>query len=267
MQVGLESFGRTDREAANAEVLDLTLQALMALNLTELKITISDMGILQGIFEGLQLSAKMQRRLQKGIVNQNGEAAIRSALAGSERKNSYAGLRAALKNLDQEAAQRSVEDILALAGLSQSGGRTASNVAARFLEQFDRPEDRIDARTAEVLRKFLNIQGHPDIIAVQIRQLAREYGLDLEQPLSQFETRCGYFSVRNIDVDRLNFSGHFARNLDYYTGFIFEIHDPARPHLKQLGGGGRYDGLMRRLGATKDIPAVGCSLWMDRLLG
>jgi ATP phosphoribosyltransferase regulatory subunit len=32
-----------------------------------------------------------------------------------------------------------------------------------------------------------------------------------------------------------------------------------------LVGGGRYDGLMTRLGATQPIPAVGFAIWIDTL--
>ena len=51
------------------------------------------------------------------------------------------------------------------------------------------------------------------------------------------------------------------------TGFIFELHDPDRPDLKPIAGGGRYDGVLSRLGAPTPVPAVGASLWLDRLAG
>jgi len=41
--------------------------------------------------------------------------------------------------------------------------------------------------------------------------------------------------------------------------------DAARPGAKPAVGGGRYDGLARRLGASRDVPAVGAAVWIDRL--
>jgi ATP phosphoribosyltransferase regulatory subunit len=32
-------------------------------------------------------------------------------------------------------------------------------------------------------------------------------------------------------------------------------------------GGGRYDHLLEHLGAEAPIPAVGCSFWLDRIVG
>ena len=40
---------------------------------------------------------------------------------------------------------------------------------------------------------------------------------------------------------------------------------PARSDARPALGGGRYDGLARRLGASDDIPAVGAAIAIDRL--
>ncbi len=54
-----------------------------------------------------------------------------------------------------------------------------------------------------------------------------------------------------------------ARGLGYYTGAIFEI---AVPDLAgSLGGGGRYDDLVGMFG-KKQVPAVGFSLGLERIL-
>ncbi len=51
------------------------------------------------------------------------------------------------------------------------------------------------------------------------------------------------------------------RDLGYYSGAILEVYDPALGHV--LGGGGRYDGLMKRFGL--DLPAAGFALYMERV--
>ena len=70
-----------------------------------------------------------------------------------------------------------------------------------------------------------------------------------------------------IDLSRVTFSAEFARNLDYYTGFVFEARHQGRRGDHPVIGGGRYDRLLRLLGASEDIPAVGASIWLDRLSG
>ena len=52
-----------------------------------------------------------------------------------------------------------------------------------------------------------------------------------------------------------------VRDLDYYTGAVIEVYDPALGHI--IGGGGRYDGLLSRFGL--DLPAAGFSLYVERV--
>ena len=61
------------------------------------------------------------------------------------------------------------------------------------------------------------------------------------------------------------FDPSLARGLDYYTGAIFELKLDKNPDSLSVGGGGRYDNLIGMF-AKKDIPAVGFSFGLDRML-
>jgi histidyl-tRNA synthetase len=58
----------------------------------------------------------------------------------------------------------------------------------------------------------------------------------------------------------------FRRGIAYYSGFIFELHSESLGEASQLCGGGRYDSLLRQLGAAADVPGVGFAFGVDRLL-
>jgi len=62
-----------------------------------------------------------------------------------------------------------------------------------------------------------------------------------------------------------SFDPTLARGLDYYTGAIFELKLDKNPDSLSVGGGGRYDNLIGMF-AKKDIPAVGFSFGLDRML-
>ena len=57
--------------------------------------------------------------------------------------------------------------------------------------------------------------------------------------------------------------GGAIRLLDH--GFVFELHEPDAPAAGPLVAGGRYDGLLMRLGSGSRIPAVGFAVWIERL--
>jgi ATP phosphoribosyltransferase regulatory subunit len=62
-------------------------------------------------------------------------------------------------------------------------------------------------------------------------------------------------------AERVQIDLGLLRDLGYYSGAILEVYDPALGHV--LGGGGRYDGLMKRFGI--DLPAAGFALYLERL--
>jgi histidyl-tRNA synthetase len=57
-----------------------------------------------------------------------------------------------------------------------------------------------------------------------------------------------------------------VRGFDYYTGPVFEINVEDKDFTFSIGGGGRYDGLIEKLGGPKGTPAVGISLGFERIL-
>jgi histidyl-tRNA synthetase len=62
---------------------------------------------------------------------------------------------------------------------------------------------------------------------------------------------------------RINFS--LMRGLDYYTGMVFEYKQLNTNEKSSIGGGGRYDKLIG-LYSSKNVPAVGVSFGIDRIL-
>jgi ATP phosphoribosyltransferase regulatory subunit len=62
-------------------------------------------------------------------------------------------------------------------------------------------------------------------------------------------------------ASRVIFDLGLLRDLDYYTGAVFEVYDPALG--APIGGGGRYDDLLGRFG--RPLPAVGFAIGIDRL--
>jgi histidyl-tRNA synthetase len=55
-----------------------------------------------------------------------------------------------------------------------------------------------------------------------------------------------------------------VRGLDYYTRTVFELHCGRLGAQSQVGGGGRYDGLISQLGGP-ETPAMGWAVGVDRL--
>jgi ATP phosphoribosyltransferase regulatory subunit len=173
---------------------------------------------------------------------------------------------AALAGSDPKAAHALVTDLLSIAGITTVGGRTVGEIADRFLEQAALGATAsLPRETRALIERFLAVSGDPDEATAQLRALADDAKLSLSAALDLFESRTGFLAARGVDVSRIAFATGFGRGMDYYTGFVFELHDPQAREKGPLIAGGRYDGMLTRLGASRSIPAVGFSAWIERL--
>ena len=58
------------------------------------------------------------------------------------------------------------------------------------------------------------------------------------------------------------FSTNFGRDIEYYTGLVFEIYNSSN---KEIARGGRYDSLLKSLGSKRNISAVGAAINLNNL--
>ena len=262
LQAGLESFGRDDTASADAEVLVIAVQAAAQAGFSDIAVRTGDAGLLARLLDVLDVPANWQRRLKRGLDQGLGAAAV--AAAPPPTGPDHSGVVAALTGTDQNGARALVEDLLSIAGIATVGGRSAGEIAERFLTQVAaKASPGFGDEQRRVIERYLRITGPLDDAASQLRSLAADAGLDLEAALDLFEERTNFLAVHDLAVDSLTFDGAFARNLDYYTGFIFEAR---RARGEVVIGGGRYDRLAQSLGAAEPVAAVGASIWVERLL-
>jgi ATP phosphoribosyltransferase regulatory subunit len=266
LQLGIESFGREDRAAADAEMLALALDATAHYGVSAPAIQIGDVALFAALIEALELAPAWKRRLVKDFNRKANLAQDldRLVLGGTNGRPEYQGVLAALAGSDPKGAHALVTDLLSIAGISAVGGRSVAEIADRFLEQAALGASaRLPKDVRALIERFLGISGDPDSASAELRTLAKDAGMALEPALDLFESRTGFFAARGVDVERINFSTAFGRGFDYYTGFVFELTDGVSADT--MVAGGRYDGLLSRLGSSTPIPAVGLAAYVERL--
>jgi ATP phosphoribosyltransferase regulatory subunit len=271
VQAGIESFGRQDRAAADAEMVTLGLEATTQYGIGAPEIRMGDVGLFAAFVAALDLAPAWKRRLIKDFNRKSSltHDLDQLTLATANGKPEYQGVLAALANSDPKGAHQLVTDLLSIAGIAAVGGRSVAEIADRFLEQaaMNAPA-RLPRETRSLIERFLSVHGDPDEAAAELRTLASDAKIPLDDALTLLETRTGFLAARGIDVRAIKFSTSFGRGFDYYTGVVFELHN-ANTNPPRVNGalvaGGRYDGLLTRLGAAAPIPAVGFAASIDEL--
>ncbi len=272
LQAGIELIGARDREAADAEILSLTLKACERAGLEHYEVTLGDVGIFFDLIQALDVPAPWRARLKRYIWQpQEIDTLLRhlpdAPHGGRSGPNGNGGLLHALSRLDEGQARAALSDILDLAQITPVGGRTVDEIAERLLSQA--AEARIGAlpaRYVSLLKAYLKVSGRPAAVLSRLRRLAAKADVDISAALARFERRLDLMGAAGVPVSRLVFDADFGRSLEYYTGFVFEVTVPGLGVNSQIAGGGRYDTLLKRLGAPRDVPAVGGMIRTDRLI-
>ena len=270
LQAGLERLGDADLEVADADVLARALEAVRLLGIARPQVRLGDEGLFTALIEALPLPQAWCRRLSAAFGDTARVLAALDRLEGRTGEAPAVPIAGALADADPETARALVENMLAVAGLTPVGGRSPGEIADRLVEQAALAAGaRLAPEAARILRGYLAIAAPLDRAADAVAAFAAGAGLDLSAALERFSRRTALIAERGVETGTIAFAGEFGRRLDYYTGFMFEIHDRSRPAASgngQIVGGGRYDRLLQLMGAGESVPAVGFSIWLERVV-
>jgi ATP phosphoribosyltransferase regulatory subunit len=269
-QAGIESFAAPDREEDDAGVLALIIEALRAAGLARFDIRIGDLGLFSALLGALDIPQRWRRRLRHQFWRPE---AFRAELA---RLSSAAALKSsdlprelidALDGAEPEATAGLVAAHLEAAGLELIGTRSLAEIADRLAaEAADARERPLDAQQVALLENYTSIRGPARKTIRRLPDLLNAHRVDLSPALEAFQRRLDLLEAAGAPVAEAEFSAEFGRNLEYYTGFVFEIVVPELGPKSPVAGGGRYDSLLADVGAPVAVPAVGSSIHTERLL-
>ncbi len=270
LQAGVESIGARDLERADAEVLNIAVSSCERAGLKDYKLRIGDVGLFFALINELDIPELWRTRLKRYIWKPAEFQSLLKRLSMTkefDRGGPGNGLLNALSKLNENEARAALKNVLDLAAIAPVDGRTVDEIAERLLNQA--AEFRAEALPQEIVKlvnNYLKIAGRPKVALAKIRDLAKNAHVNISPALNAFEKRLELIKSKGIKPTRMLFDANFGRNMEYYTGFVFELTFPALAENAQIAGGGRYDTLLRDLGAPKDIPAVGCMIRTERLL-
>jgi ATP phosphoribosyltransferase regulatory subunit len=264
-QAGIEDLGTTDVASADARAVSDAVSVLKALLPGQpLTVTMGDQSVFEAVVEALGLPQGWQRRM----IHAFGEALKLDALiARLKRPETVADLgpdvEALLASGDEADLVGHIDAIMQQTGYSTNASRSPTSIARRLREKRALASTALDPAKLAVLREFLSLNVSlkyaPDVFA----SFARGAGLQLDGAVSRFDARVAALANIGVDLSTVTWRAAFGRPLDYYTGLVFEI-TPRDSHVV-LAGGGRFDRMLTLLGAAQEIPAVGFSLWLDRI--
>ena len=131
-------------------------------------------------------------------------------------------------------------------------GRSISEILNRFEKKIKDPRSFMDGKKiVKIIRSFLKINCKLSELEKNLLDFAKKNNLKK----SIFKDFKSILNLKKLNQD-INFIANFGRDVEYYTGIVFELFS----EKKEIARGGRYDDLLKSLGAKKNTPAVGAAI-------
>lgn len=266
-QAGIEWLAATDPEASEAQVLALTIAALKAGGLTGFRVQLGDLSLFHALLEGLGMPKRWRRRLIHHFWRPQTfrETLNRFAALEEQARTSISPFVDAVVEKSLAQTQSWVEDELDRKTIPLAGGRSTEEIATRLAEKAaDRSAHPLSPDAVRAIERYLAIEGNAASVLKDLEAVTggEAYGAALER----FRRRTNAMRAQGLKPEDFAFAATFGRNLEYYTGFVFQIEADTAQGPLQVAGGGRYDDLLSDIGSPVPVSAVGCAIGTESLL-
>jgi ATP phosphoribosyltransferase regulatory subunit len=260
-QAGVEWFGGKNPIEDEARILKLAISALEAAGLTKLKVTIGDLGLFNALLEDMSMPSRWRRRLQHQFWRPH---AFRELLAqfSSGNKTRRTSISETIDAIATSTAMEFVQKTFADGTIPLVTDRSVEDIAARLAEKLaDRSETKLSQSLVQQIESYLAIAGASTDVPLSAVSTTASY----TRAVNNYNARLAAIEDQGLNPRRFHFSANFGRDLEYYTGFVFQIEATAGNHTVAVAGGGRYDNLLADLGSPTPIPATGFAIHTERV--
>jgi ATP phosphoribosyltransferase regulatory subunit len=265
-QAGAELLGLADRAAAETEILTLTVEAMQAAGLYGFDMKLGDLALFGAFIDALDIAPQWRGRLKRHFWRAGYFEDLLKKLSREQPTESQR-LLAHLGTLAESEARPAFEGLMDMLGGVPLGGRSREEIVDRLIEQAAEAATlRLDPKLAALIARLLAVAGPAAEALAEIRALTQSAGVRLDSPLGAMAARLQTLKDLGVAPERVSFAARFGRNMEYYTGFVYELWSRDAEGAVQIAGGGRYDTLLEHLGARHAIPAVGFTIRTERVL-
>jgi len=247
-QLGIEILGSKNKSNDDLKILKTITNSIKKIKIKNTSIKVGDVSLFQKLIESLKIPERWKMRLKRHFWRpQYFEDLLKRLETNSD--------------VDPEAVELDNKRFNEMKNLDQSK-EIASRKLSEILSRFDRKikDPRLFAenkKIAKIIREFLKINCSIDKLEETLKIFAKKNKLsnNVFKDLS---------TIKNLSKinSKTIFSTNFGRDLEYYTGIVFEIYNSSK---KEIARGGRYDALLKSLGSKKNISAVGAAINLNNL--
>ena len=241
-QLGIEIFGSKNQIQDDFKIISTILSSAKKIKSKKILIKVGDVSLFKSLINALDMPERWKLRLirhfwrpdyfEELLKRLESNKDIDAVTFDTDKKRFYE-----MKKMDQN-------KIIA--------GRSITEILKRFDKKIKDPRSFADGKKiVTIIKSFLKINCELSELDKKLFEFVKKHNLK-KNIFNNFK------SIRNLKKlkQNVNFITNFGRDVEYYTGIVFEVFSGK----KEIARGGRYDDLLKSLGAKKNIPAVGAAI-------
>ena len=246
-QLGIEILGSKNKLQDDYKVIKTILNSAEKIKSKKIEIKVGDISLFNSLINSLDMPERWKLRLirhfwrpkyfEELLKRLEKNSDIDSVTFDTDEKRFYE-----MKKMEQD-------KVIA--------GRSIAEILKRFDKKIKDPRSFNGGKqVVKIIRSFLKINCKLSKLDETLLNFAKKNNLK-ENIFKEFK------SIQNLKKFniKVNFITNFGRDIEYYTGIVFEIFSGT----KEIARGGRYDDLLKSLGAKKNIPAVGAAINLNNI--
>ena len=246
-QLGIEILGSKNQIQDDLKVISTILNSTKKIKRKKILIKVGDVSLFKSLINSLDMPERWKLRLIRHFW----------------RPNYFEELLARLeKNTDIDAVtfdsdKKRFNEMKKLDKNKVIAGRSVSEILKRFDKKIKDPRSFTDGKKiVKIIKSFLEINCKLSELDEKLLDFAKKNNLKK----NIFKDFKSILNLKKLNQD-VNFIANFGRDVEYYTGIVFEVFSEKR----EIARGGRYDDLLKSLGAKNNIPAVGAAINLKNL--
>ena len=241
-QLGIEILGSKNQIQDDFKVLNTILEIAKKIKRKKIKIKVGDISLFKSLINSLDMPERWKLRLirhfwrpsyfEELLKRLEKNTDIDAVTFDDDKKRFYE-----MKKFDQG-------KIVA--------GRSVFEILKRFDKKIKDPRSFSDGKKiVKIIKSFLKINCKLEDLNEKLFDFTKRNNLEK----NIFKDFKSILNLKKLKHD-IYFISNFGRDVEYYTGIVFEVFS----EKKEIARGGRYDNLLKALGAKKNIPAVGAAI-------
>ena len=241
-QLGIEIFGSKNQIRDDFKVISTILNSAKKIKSKKIQIKVGDVSLFKRLINSLDMPERWKLRLIRHFWRPKYFEDLLKRLE----KNS---------DIDAETFNMDKKRFFEMKKMDQNrsiAGRTILEILNRFDKKIKDPRSFNEGKKiVKIIRSFLRINCKLFQLEKKLSDFTKKNNLKK----NIFKDLRSVQNLKKLKED-INFISNFGRDIEYYTGIVFEVF----AGQKEIARGGRYDGLLKSLGAKKNIPAVGAAI-------